>query len=79
VCWRQYAARTDVWNRGFVVMEVGLCRRLETHLTYRLGCFEHFNHPDAALSYLARYIASCVLFCFLSFMMKLFVTRISRS
>jgi hypothetical protein len=35
--------------------------RLETHLTHELGWFEHFKHPDTALSYLGRYSVSCVL------------------
>ena len=40
---------------------VGLCMRLETHLTHELGWFEHFNDPDTALSYLASlHCASCV-------------------
>ncbi len=34
--------------------------RLETHLTRQLGWFEHFNHSNTALSYLPRYIVSCV-------------------
>ncbi len=45
--------------RGLI--EVGLCMRLETHLTQKLGWFEHFNHPDTALSHLPRYSAPCVL------------------
>jgi hypothetical protein len=55
--------------------------RLETHLTHKLGWFEHFNDPDTALSYLLRYIALCVVLnvLFLCFIMKLFVTRRSRS
>ena len=45
---------------------VGLCMRLETHLTHelaQLGWFEHFSasDPDTALSYLASlHCASCV-------------------
>ncbi len=39
------------------LIEVALCMRLETHLTHKLGWFEHFNDPDTALSYLLRYIA----------------------
>ena len=38
---------------------VGLCMRLETHSKHKLAWFERFNHPDLALSYLPRYIASC--------------------
>ena len=51
-------------NRGFCgLIEVGLCMRLETHLTHELGWFEHFNDPDTALSYLASlHCASCVVF-----------------
>ena len=46
---------------------VGLCMRLETHLTHELGWFEHFNDPDTALSYLASlHCASCVVDCSIS-------------
>jgi hypothetical protein len=38
-----------------------LCMRLEMHLTHKRGWFEHLNHPDTALLYLLRYIASYVL------------------
>ena len=61
---------------------VGLCMRLETHLTHELGWFEHFNDPDTALSYLASlHFASCVVLyvLFLCFIMNVFVTRRSRS
>jgi hypothetical protein len=44
----------------YVLFDVGLCMRLETHLTHKLGWFEHFNDPDTALSYLLRYIAPLV-------------------
>ncbi len=58
------------WNRSFCgLIEMDLCMRLEMHLTQKLGWFEHFNHPDTALSYLLRYIASCLLcsMCFVLF------------
>ena len=61
---------------------VGLCMRLETHLTHELGWFEHFNDPDTALSYLASlHCSSCVVLnvLFLCFIMNVFVTRRSRS
>ena len=56
--------------------------RLETHLTHKLGWFEHFNDPDTALSYLASlHCTSCVQLyvLFLCFIMNVFVTRRSRS
>jgi hypothetical protein len=46
------------------LIEVDFCMRFasfETHLTHKLGWFEHFNRPDTALSYFARYMASYVL------------------
>ena len=50
---------------------VGLCMKLETQLTHKLGWFEHFNHPDTALSSflatLCLYVGFFLLFYFLLF------------
>ena len=70
-------AACDVVSGFCGLIEMGLCMRLETLLTHKLGWFEHFNHPDTALSYLS--CVECLLFYFLCFIIKLFVTRRSQS